>query len=200
MPRKVTGWHLLFSVAGCGERRLAVGQPEQPGRMEEEMAGVLSLQTCFLAVTMLVCVCESVLVCRCVCVCSTSLQLCRRVYLCALWACSTVCVFSPCVCALLFLCVCLCASIKDAFPGSWQLCLVVGVPSFACCLATSKLPKSSARNGDLACAWCHLAPPLSHPPTSPCSVPRLPHSSFWHSRSWAAYTQSAVVVCASDHR
>lgn len=57
---------MLFSVAGCGEMRLAVGQPEQAGRMGVEMAGVLSLQTSFLAVSAHVCVC--VCVCAGVCV------------------------------------------------------------------------------------------------------------------------------------
>lgn len=57
---------MLFSVAGCGEMRLAVGQPEQAGRMGVEMAGVLSLQTSFLAVSAHVCVC--VRVCAGVCV------------------------------------------------------------------------------------------------------------------------------------
>lgn len=75
-------------MAGCGEMRLAVGQPEQAGRMGEEMAGVLSLQTSFLAVSEHVCVC--------VCV---SVQV--YVFLAQVSKCVGVCIYVLCVHALL---------------------------------------------------------------------------------------------------
>lgn len=93
---------------------MAARQPEQAGRMGEEMAGVLSLQTSFLAVITCMCVAG-------VCVCSISLQLRRRVYLCALCACFPA---SACVRACTLLSVC-----HHKRRLSWQLAALLG----SCC-------------------------------------------------------------------
>lgn len=102
------------------------------------------------------------------------------------------CVCSWCVCALFFLCVSVCHHKRRL---SWQLAALLGswCAKFRLLLSNIQThpnpskPKSSARKGDLACAGCQLThpPPLplpitktSIPPTSPHSVPRLPHSSF----------------------
>ena len=167
--RKVTGWHLLFSVTGCGERRLAVGQPEQAGRTGEEMAGVLSLQTSLLAVNMRVCIC----VCEQVCVFAA--QACN---------CVGVCIYVRCVCVCVCVCVrtrssfCVCATIKEAFPGSWQLCLAVVVPSFACCLATSKLIQTQIISQERRPGLCLMpATPHPHPLLHPSLKLQSPHKS-----------------------
>lgn len=130
-----------------------------------------------------------------------------------MFVCVCVCVFSVHVCAV-FDSFCVCATIKDAFPGSWRLCLAVVVPSFACCLATPKLIQTQIMSQERRPRLCLMPaspPSLASLPPSPSLKLQSPHKSpalcqdchialFWHSGFWAAYTQSAVVVCVSDHR
>lgn len=185
MPWKVAGWHLLFSVAGCGEMRLAVGQPEQAGRMGEEMAGVLSLQTSFLAVSAHVCVC--VCLCRCMC------------FLAQVSKCVGVCIYVLCVHALLWVCVfkarvhvplCVCVCLPVSLHKrrlSWQLAALLGncFAKFRLLLSNIQTPPNhqpAKRPGLCLMPDTPSSPLLKLQSPSllqaPRSVPRLPHSSF----------------------
>lgn len=109
MPWKVTGWHLLFSVAGRGEK---IGsQAARTGWQDGRGDGRGPLSPDIFPGSYHACVRVQV----CVCVYSTSLQLRRRLHLCALmW----VCFSEPCACTLL--CVCLPVSLHKR-RLSWQL-------------------------------------------------------------------------------
>lgn len=146
------------------------------------MAGVLSLQTSFLAVSAHVCVC--VCVCAGVCVFSTRLKVCRRVYLCALCACFAVSVCFQGACARV--CVCLPVSLHKR-RLSWQLAALLGncFAKFRLLLSNIQTPPNHqpAKRPGLCLMPATPSSPLLklQSPSllqAPRSVPRLPHSSF----------------------